>query len=89
MNKYEDPFLVNLPHLDLHGEFVDSAIVLVDDFINDNIKLKNYKIVIIHGKGSNILKNAIHDYLKKDKRIENYYLDFNIGQTVVELKKNE
>lgn len=89
MNKYEDPFLVNLPHLDLHGEFVDSAIVLVDDFIKDNIKLRNYKIVLIHGKGSSILKNAIHDYLKKDKRINNYYLDINIGQTIVELKKNE
>lgn len=89
MNKYEDPFLVNLPHLDLHGEYVDSAIFLVDDFIKDNIKLKNYKIVIIHGKGSNILKNSIHEYLKKDRRVDNYYLDINIGQTVVELKKNE
>lgn len=89
MNKYEDPFLVNLPHLDLHGEYVDSAIVLVDDFIKDNIKLRNYKIVIIHGKGSSILKNAIHEYLKKDRRVDNYYLDINIGQTVVELKKNE
>lgn len=89
MNKYEDPFLVNLPHLDLHGEYVDSAIFLVDDFIKDNIKLRNYKIVIIHGKGSNILKNSIHEYLKKDRRVDNYYLDINIGQTVVELKKNE
>ena len=89
MNKYEDPFLVNLPHLDLHGEYVDSAIFLVDDFIKDNIKLRNYKIVIIHGKGSNILKNSIHEYLKKDRRVDNYYLDINIGQTIVELKKNE
>lgn len=89
MNKYEDPFIVNLPHLDLHGEYVDSALVLVDDFIKDNIKLRNYKIVIIHGKGGNILKNAIHEYLRRDKRIDNYYLDLNIGQTIVELKKNE
>ena len=89
MNKYIDPFLVNLPTIDLHGEFVDSALVLVDDFIKDNLKLKKYKIVIIHGKGSNILKNAIHEYLKKDKRINNYYLDINIGQTIVELRKNE
>ena len=89
MNKDEDPFLVNLPQLDLHGEYVDSAIFLVDDFIKDNIKLRNYKIVIIHGKGSSILKNAIHEYLKKDRRVDNYYLDINIGQTIVELKKNE
>lgn len=89
MSNYIDPFLINLPTIDLHGEFVDSALVLVDDFIKDNLKLKKYKIVIIHGKGSNILKNAIHEYLKKDKRINNYYLDINIGQTIVELKKNE
>lgn len=88
MNKYIDPFLVNLPTIDLHGEFVDSALVLIDDFIKDNIKLRNYRIVLIHGKGSSILKNAIHEYLRKDKRIDNYYLDINTGQTIVELKKN-
>ena len=89
MSNYIDPFLVNLPTIDLHGEYVDSALVLIDDFIKDNIKLKNYKIVLIHGKGSHILKNAIHEYLRKDKRIDNYYLDINTGQTIVELKKNE
>ena len=89
MSNYIDPFLVNLPTIDLHGEFVDSALVLIDDFIKDNLKLRNYRIVIIHCKGSNILKNAIHEYLKKDKRIDSYYLDINIGQTIVELKKNE
>ena len=89
MSNYIDPFLVNLPTIDLHGEYVDSALVLIDDFIKDNIKLKNYRIVIIHGKGSSILKNAIHEYLRKDKRIDSYYLDINTGQTIVELKKNE
>ena len=88
MSNYIDPFLVNLPTIDLHGEYVDSALVLIDDFIKDNIKLKNYRIILIHGKGSNILKNAIHEYLRRDKRIDNYYLDINIGQTIVELKKN-
>ena len=89
MSNYIDPFLVNLPSIDLHGEIVDSARVLINDFINDNIKLRNYKIVIVHGKGSYILKDFVHDYLKKDKRVDNYYLDINTGQTIVELKKNE
>ena len=88
MSKYIDPFLINLPTLDLHGEIVDSARVLINDFINDNIKLRNYKIVLIHGKGSYILKDFIHEYLKKDKRVINYYLDINTGQTIVELNKN-
>lgn len=89
MSNYIDPFLVNLPTLDLHGEIIDSARVIVDEFLNDNIKLKKYKIVIVHGKGSYILRDFIHDYLKKDKRVDDYYLDINTGQTVVELKKNE
>ena len=89
MNKFIDPFLANLPTIDLHGESCDSTNFLINDFINDNIKLKNYRIVLIHGKGSYKLKNYIHEYLKKDSRIDSYYLDINTGQTIVELKKNE
>lgn len=86
MNKYIDPFTVNLPCLDLHGETRDSMIFLVNDFINDNIKLKKKQIVVIHGKGSYILRNHLHEYLKKDKRVNDYYLDINTGQTIINLK---
>ena len=86
MKKYIDPFTINLPSLDLHGENRQSAIVLVDDFIKDNIKLHNKTIIIIHGKGSFVLRDFIHDYLKKDNRIESYNLDINTGQTIVNLK---
>ena len=86
MKKYIDPFTINLPSLDLHGENRQSAIVLVNDFIKDNIKLRNKTIVIIHGKGSFVLRDFIHDYLKKDDRIESYNLDINTGQTIVNLK---
>ena len=80
-----DIFINNLPFVDLHGEDRVNALIRVDEFINDSIKLKNNKIVVIHGKGSNILKNAIHDYLKKDKRVLDYYLDINVGQTIISL----
>ena len=86
MKKYIDPFTINLPSLDLHGENRQSAIVLIDDFIKDNIKLRNKTIVVIHGKGSFILRNFIHDYLKKDSRVESYNLDINTGQTIINLK---
>lgn len=86
MKKYIDPFTIYLPSLDLHGENRQSAIVLVDDFIKDNIKLRNKTIIIIHGKGSFVLRDFIHDYLKKDNRIESYNLDINTGQTIVNLK---
>ena len=82
-----DPFTSNLPTIDLHCEDRVNAIIKVDEFIKDNLLLKKYKIVIIHGKGSGILRKEVHDYLKKDRRVDNYYLDINIGQTIVELKK--
>lgn len=80
-------FIDNLPKLDLHGEDGDSAVVLVKDFVDDSIILNNKKILIVHGKGTGILKKRVHDYLKHDKRVLNYYIDyFNDGCTIVELK---
>jgi len=87
MKKIVDPFLVNLPHLDLHGEASFSASYLINTFINDNVKLNNKKLVIIHGKGSGTLRKCTHDTLKKSKRVEEFYLDgLNDGQTIVILK---
>ena len=74
------------PHLDLHGETTAFLPVLVDEFINDNIKLKNKYIVVVHGYNSSILKKELQVYLKKDTRVKNFYIDpFNIGQTIIEL----
>ena len=77
-------FYNNIPSIDLHGETRDSARVLVMEFINDNIKLKNEKVLIIHGIGSGTLKNEVHKNL--NKKVKSYKLDnFNSGCTVVEL----
>ncbi len=79
-------FYSNIPSIDLHGETRDSARVLVMEFINDNIKLKNEKVLIIHGIGSGALKNEVHKNLKINKKVKSYKLDnFNNGCTVVEL----
>lgn len=79
----------NLPTLDLHGEDSKTTELLVKQFINDNIRIGNYKIMIIHGIGTGILKKKVHEILKKDKRIEKYYINFfNIGCTMVDIKEN-
>ena len=84
---YEDIFLKNLPTIDLHGYDRDSARVATEDFINENIILKNTKIVIVHGKGEGILRKEVHEVLRKDKRIEKYMTDnLNDGCTIVYLK---
>ena len=76
----------NIPTIDLHGEYKESAIILTKEFINDNITLKNEYVCIIHGIGKDILREAIHNYLKKDKRVNSYKRDFfNPGCTIVKL----
>lgn len=86
MYKPIDPFMKILPQLDVHGFTEDTVMTVVNDFINDNIKLRRYKIVVIHGKGEGILKNKIHQSLKRDKRVSKFYLyNFNLGCTIIEL----
>lgn len=83
---YNDVFLNILPSLDLHGNTSDMIEVLIREFLNDNYKLKNFKVVIVHGKGEGILKRKTHEILSRDKRVVKYYLDgFNTGCTIVEM----
>lgn len=80
----------NLPTLDLHGEYKESALVLTKEFINDNIILKNEYVCIVHGIGTDVIRSCVHDYLKHDKRVKEFKRDFfNLGSTIVKLKINE
>lgn len=76
----------NLPVLDLHGEERNNAIYLVDLFLKDNHKLNNKLLKIVHGKGEGILKREIYKYLKTNKLVKAYKIDyFNEGVTIIEL----
>ncbi len=82
----DDIFLKNLPLIDLHGYDVESARVATDDFINDNLILKNPKILIIHGKGKGLVKKAVHSELLIRKEVREFHVDnFNDGLTIVYL----
>ena len=82
-----NPFINLYPSIDLHGEDVVNALIKVDEFINDSIKLKQKNIIVIHGKGTYKLKEEIHKYLKHNKNVLEYRLNiFNKGTTIVELK---
>ena len=79
----------NLPTLDLHGIDRDFARILINEFLADNYKIKNLRVVIIHGIGSGIIRKTTQDTLKKSKLVESYKIDnFNTGMTIVELHKN-
>lgn len=87
MKKIVNPFIDFLPRIDLHGMDRVYARIKVEEFINDSVKLKNKKIVIVHGKGEGILKKEVFKCLKNNKYVLDYKLDsFNIGCTIVELK---
>ena len=82
-----DIFLERYPRIDLHGYDRDSARVATEDFINENIILKNDIIVVINGIGSGIVKNEVHELLRNNKNVLEYKTDnFNSGCTIVKLK---
>ncbi len=79
----------HVPTLDLHGEDRTFARIRVKEFLDDQVKMKNVRVVIIHGKGSGIIRKTVQEVLAQDKRIEHFELDlFNEGQTLVQFKKN-
>ena len=66
-----DVFLEQLPKIDLHGYDRESARVMVNDFIDEAIKMNYSRVVIIHGIGSGIVKDSVHQTLFKRKDILN------------------
>ena len=79
-------FLDRLPNIDLHGFDRESARVITNDFVDEAIKLNYNKIVIIHGIGTGIVKEAVHQTLSKNKKVLSYKVDNqNSGCTVVTL----
>ena len=82
-----DVFYNNLPYIDLHGYDRESARVKTEDFIIENILLKNKKILIIHGIGQGIVKESVYRVLKRNKSVVSYKIDiYNPGCTIVEIK---
>lgn len=87
LKKTNNPFLEGLPYIDLHGCDRDYSRYKVKEFVYDNYTLGNKKIVVIHGIGEGIVKDAVHEYLRNDERVIEYKLDnFNTGMTIVILK---
>lgn len=80
-------FSSSSPVLNVHGETTDTVVYFLNDFIRDNVKLGNVYVGIIHGKSSNILRNRVHELLKKDRDVDSYRIDiWNPGMTIVKLK---
>lgn len=82
-----DIFLDHLPKIDLHGFDRDSARVATNDFIDEALKMGYQKVVIIHGIGTGVVKEVVHETLSRNKQVFSYQLDGgNVGCTVVVLR---
>lgn len=76
--------------VDIRGKTADEGIMDVESFL-DGCILSGLKIVtIIHGKGTGVLREAVHRYLKQCKFVKSFrlgvYGEGEAGVTVVELK---
>ncbi len=77
------------PTINLHGETRETVVFQLNDFLNDNYKLHNEYVGVIHGYSGTILKNKVHEILKKNKQVDSFKVDpFNPGLTIVKLKKH-
>lgn len=68
----------------------EEAIYELDKFIDSAIINKMTIVRIIHGKNGGILREAVHDYLRSNKRVESYrlagYFEGQFGVTIANLK---
>ena len=80
----------NLPRLDLHGCDREYASFLTRQFLEDYYKIGEKRVVIIHGKGSGIVRKCVFDILRKHQLVESFALNmFNDGETIVILKEKK
>lgn len=80
-------FTSRYPKLDLHGFDRETARVAINDFINDNIKMGNKIVVIVHGIGTGVIRETTFNTLKRNKNVLEYKSDYsNRGCTLALLK---
>lgn len=76
--------------IDIRGMNCDEAIMDLDRYIDNSLIAGIGTITIIHGKGTGVLRKAVHDYLRRHKNVQTYRLgvfgEGENGVTVVELK---
>jgi len=89
MGKTNDIFLDMLPSIDLHGYDRESTRVKVNDFVTESKVLNQKEILIIHGIGEGIVKQAVHQTLSKNKDVLEYKIaNNNVGCTIVKINTN-
>ena len=78
------------PEINLIGMRSDEAIMTLDKYLDDAFLSHISPVRIVHGKGSGVLRNAVHNYLKRQKHVKSFRLgsfgEGDYGVTIVEFK---
>ena len=78
------------PELNLLGLTTDDAIYKLDKYLDEARVSHLQSVRIVHGKGTGALRNAVHQYLRKQKGIKSFRLgDFgegDAGVTIITLR---
>ncbi len=75
--------------LDLRGKNADEALIELERFLDSSVLANMQTVTVIHGKGTGVLRNAVHTYLRRDRRVRSYrlgrYGEGETGVTIIEL----
>lgn len=78
------------PEINLIGKTTDEAIPLLDKYLDDAHLAGLPSCRVVHGRGTGALRNAVHQYLRRQKYIKSYRLgefgEGDAGVTIVEFK---
>lgn len=79
------------PEINLIGMNQDDAITALDKYLDDAFLSHISPVRVVHGKGSGVLRNAVHSYLRRQKHVKAFRLgsfgEGDYGVTIVEFKE--
>ena len=82
---------VALTEIDMRGMAVDEGIIQLDRFIDNAVMTGLNTITIIHGKGTGVLRSAVHSHLRHHKSIKTFRIGLfgegENGVTIAEIKR--
>jgi DNA mismatch repair protein MutS2 len=80
------------PELDLHRHTIEEALPKLDQYLYDAFMAGMNSVCINHGRGTGILRQAVHRELKKHSLVKSFrkggYGEGGAGVTIVELSEH-
>jgi DNA mismatch repair protein MutS2 len=77
------------PELDIRGMASDEAVDLLERYISDALMSKLETVTVIHGKGTGVLRRAVHETLRRSPSVKSFrlgrYGEGETGVTVAEI----